>query len=138
MEPDDPVGPEAPEPEDGLAMAVEVALPVSPELVALEDDWAAPVPPLVAVGVTAAVEAPPSPPSLDPSAMVAPPMAAASGPTELIPAVGAGDEVAPGLPISPDPPEVSAGMSTARTAAGAESVGEIDRMPSPDAGPATS
>ena len=57
-----PVGPDGPELATGEAVAFDVASPVSPVLVELDRASTSPEAPLVAVGVTLALAAPPAPP----------------------------------------------------------------------------
>ena len=73
-----PVGPELPETATGDEVALEVAGPVLPELVALDCDDAAPELPEVAVGLTFTVTSPPLPPSLSAMATLEPPTATAA------------------------------------------------------------
>ena len=74
--PESPVSPVSPDSEDGLAVAPEVAAPVSPVLVALDWEVDAPEPPLVVVGVTVPVAPPPAPPLAWPVATLLPPAGA--------------------------------------------------------------
>ena len=70
-----PVSPEFPEMADGAAVAVEVAAPVLPVLVALACEVASPVLPVVVSGVSVRLVAPPAPPLDWPVATLAPPAA---------------------------------------------------------------
>src|SRR5947209_9288934 len=76
-----PVAPESPERAMGSVMAVAMALPVSPELVAEDCDEAAPVLPVVVRGATVVSAAPPGPPLASAVATELPPWARA-GPAE--------------------------------------------------------
>jgi hypothetical protein len=73
--PVDPVAPEVPETAIGLLTAPEEALPVLPELVALDCAAALPVLPDVAMGVAVTFTPPPAPPLAEPTATLEPPMA---------------------------------------------------------------
>lgn len=113
VEPVPPVDPEPPLSEDGLAIAEEVALPVSPELVELDVDCALPVSPVTATGTTVAPEPPPSPPLAAPTPTLDPPPAAA-GAT----AAGRADEAMLGLTPEPegvDTAPISTGWATGAT-----------------------
>ncbi len=70
-----PVVPELPETAQGLLVALEMAGPVRPVLVALDCATAFPVLPVVAMGVALTFTPPPAPPFAEPTATLWPPMA---------------------------------------------------------------
>src|SRR5439155_1277464 len=121
-----PVGPESPESTTGLEIAVEVAGPVSPVLVA--EDWAveAPESPEAAVGSTVPRTSPPSPPLASALAMESPPTTSqerraakvTTMSTSTVPAPVAWTVAVPVSPVVLESPDVAIGLETAVEEAG--------------------
>src|SRR5437870_3150442 len=95
-----PLSPEFPDVATGVELADETALPVVPELVALDWDAVAPESPDEAKGLALRAAAPPGPPAALPEAMDEPPMDTPF--TELLPAEP--PEPAEPLTVPPAPP----------------------------------